>query len=63
MDLRTGKTYDTREAALADGAAASDVVEVTTIRDGKFWLKFENKKHPVRHQSKREMARRQKALR
>lgn len=28
MDIRTGKTYDTREAALADGVPASDIADV-----------------------------------
>lgn len=28
MDIRTGKTYDTREAAIADGVPASDLAEV-----------------------------------
>jgi len=29
MDLRTGKTYDTREAAVADGVPDSDIAEIT----------------------------------
>lgn len=28
MDIRTGKTYDTREAAETDGVPASDIAEV-----------------------------------
>lgn len=28
MDLRTGRTYETRAAALADGVPESDIVEV-----------------------------------
>lgn len=29
MDIRTGKTYETLEAALADGVPASDIAHVT----------------------------------
>jgi len=29
MDIRTGKTYETREAAEADGVPASDIAEIT----------------------------------
>ena len=28
MDLRTGKTYDTKEEALADGVPESDIAEI-----------------------------------
>lgn len=30
MDLRTGKTYETADAALADGVPASDIVNAET---------------------------------
>lgn len=33
MDIRTGETYDTREAALAAGVPASDIAEVTRRDD------------------------------
>jgi len=29
MDIRTGKTYETREAALNDGVPPADIAEVT----------------------------------
>lgn len=62
MDLRTGKTYDTKEAALADGVPESDVVEVRTTRDREFHLKFANRKYPEPHQGTREKARRQRRM-
>jgi hypothetical protein len=33
MDIRTGKTYDTREAAVADGVPDSDIAEVVRAND------------------------------
>lgn len=29
MDIRTGRTYDTREDAMADGVPDSDIAEIT----------------------------------
>ena len=41
MDIRTGKTYETREAALMDGVPASDIACVEQrLRDGKMIVKF-----------------------
>lgn len=41
MDIATGKTYETREAALADGVAESDIAHVERrLRDGKMIVKF-----------------------
>lgn len=40
MDLRTGRTYPTREAAIADGVPASDVAEVFTGADGSPDVRF-----------------------
>jgi hypothetical protein len=34
MDLRTGRTYESREAALAAGVPASDIVEVVKTPRG-----------------------------
>lgn len=28
MDIRTGRTYDTKEAAIADGVPESDIAEI-----------------------------------
>lgn len=58
MDLRTGRTYETKEAALADGVPESDVAEVQITRDHDFHLKFANPKYPAPHQGKREAERR-----
>lgn len=63
MDIRTGKTYETKEAALADGVPESDIAEVQVQRDGSYWPKFVNKKYPARHQGERERARRVKNAR
>jgi hypothetical protein len=57
MDIRTGKTYPTREAALADGVPDSDIANVKWRREGPD-PKFTNPKYPARHQSKREQVRR-----
>ena len=62
MDLRTGKTYATKDEALADGVPESDVVEVKTTRDKDFILKFANRKYPEPHQGKREIQRRSRRL-
>lgn len=36
MDIRTGKTYESQEAALADGVPRSDIAHVEQrLRDGK----------------------------
>ena len=32
MDISTGKTYDTREAAIADGVAESDIARILERR-------------------------------
>jgi Asp-tRNA(Asn)/Glu-tRNA(Gln) amidotransferase C subunit len=41
MDLRTGKTYETEQAALADGVPESDIALVEQrLRDGKPIVKF-----------------------
>jgi hypothetical protein len=41
MDLRTGKTYDTEEDAMADGVPKSDIALVEQrLRDGKPIVKF-----------------------
>jgi intein-encoded DNA endonuclease-like protein len=41
MDISTGKTYKTREAALADGVAEPDIAYVERrLRDGKPVVKF-----------------------
>lgn len=48
MDLRTGKTYDTAEAARADGVSESDLAQVECglsqierrLREGKSVVKF-----------------------
>lgn len=34
MDIRTGQTYESREAALKDGVPSSDIAEVTRHDDG-----------------------------
>lgn len=58
MDIATGKTYKTRDDALADGVPKSDIAEIVTKRDGTYWAKFCNSKYPNRHQGQREMKRR-----
>ena len=40
MDIRTGRAYDTREAALSDGAAESDIAEVTRGQHAEPKVKF-----------------------
>lgn len=43
MDIRTGQTYETLEAALAAGVPESDVAHVTVdqrLRDGRPIVKF-----------------------
>ena len=41
MDIRTGKTYDTQEAAVADGVPESDIAHVERrLRDGQPVVKF-----------------------
>lgn len=63
MDMRTGKTYDSVEAARAAGVPESDIAEIDA--QGKL-LKFfresikvkENPKWPASHQGARERARR-----
>jgi len=61
MDIRTGQTYATKEEALAAGVPESDIAEVVWTREGPN-PKFTNPKYPVRHQGKRELARRAKRL-
>jgi hypothetical protein len=64
MDIRTGKTYETQEAALADGVPASDIAHVTVTRDGEYWPKFDNPKRYTggAQQGARELARRANRL-
>jgi hypothetical protein len=57
MDIRTGETYETREAALAAGVPESDIAEVKLTRQGPEPT-FTNPKHPVPHQGNRERVRR-----
>jgi hypothetical protein len=68
MDLRTGRTYETREAAIAAGVPEADIVELTrtgprfqrlgpTVRR-EYATPVGNPLHPVRHQGTRERARR-----
>jgi hypothetical protein len=41
MDIRTGKTYPTREAAIADGVPKSDIALVERrLRDGLMVIRF-----------------------
>ena len=69
MDLRTGRTYESVEAAQAAGVPESDIAEVINTPNGPeprvsrqpFVVK-QNPKHPVRHQGAREMKRRRSAL-
>jgi hypothetical protein len=60
MDIRTGKTYESYDDALAAGVPPSDIAEVTVTRDGSHWPRFDNKLYPVPHQGTREMRRRQR---
>jgi hypothetical protein len=67
MDLRTGRTYESREAALADGVPESDIAEVVQTPEGpsvrvtRQPFKAEpNPRYPARHQGTREMKRRQR---
>lgn len=57
MDIRTGRMYETREAAQADGVPDADIAEVTVRRDGTYWPKFDRSRHQP-HQGHRELARR-----
>lgn len=61
MDIRTGKTYVTREEALAAGVPASDVAKVTWTR-GEPVPHFRNPRYPRRYQGERETARRRRRL-
>ena len=61
MDIRTGQTYDTLEAALAAGVPESDIAYVT-VKDGEYWVKFTNPKYPQPHGGERERARRARQL-
>ena len=58
MDMRTGRIYESKEAALADGVPEGDAMEIT--RDLEYWLKRTNTKIATPHQGKREMQRRLK---
>lgn len=62
MDLRTGRTYESKEAALAAGVPESDVAEVLDTPNGPTvripFVPDTNPKHPTTHQGKRELARR-----
>ena len=40
MDMRTGRTYETKEAALAAGVPESDIAEVTQTLDNLPEVKF-----------------------
>lgn len=62
MDLRTGRTYETKEAALAAGVPESDIAEVHVTRDYDFHLKFANPKYSGPHQGKRETERRRRRM-
>jgi hypothetical protein len=62
VDIRTGRTYETLEQAVADGVPESDVAEVVTRHDGTHWVRFQNTRYPQRHQSSREMSRRAKRI-
>lgn len=62
MDLRTGKTYETREAALAAGVPESDIAHVMIRARLEPFVEVSNKKYPVRHQGRRETTRRMKAM-
>lgn len=40
MDIRTGREYETREAAVADGVPDSDIAEVTRADDAAPVVRF-----------------------
>jgi hypothetical protein len=58
MDLRTGKTYDSELAALADGVPQSDLID---LRREPF-RSVMNPKYPKSHQGARERARRERQM-
>jgi hypothetical protein len=58
MDLRTGKTYDSELAALADGAAKSDLIDLRREP----YRSVVNPKYPQPHEGSRERERRQRRL-
>lgn len=67
MDLRTGRIYESREAARAAGVPASDLIAVDRDRDGRVRLSsvavtqlYGTTQQP--HQGTREKARRRKRL-
>jgi hypothetical protein len=60
MDIRTGETYETKEAALAAGVPESDIANVTITSRREPFPTFTNPKYPERHQGSREMRRRQR---
>ena len=67
MDIRTGKTYDSVEAARLDGVPDSDIAEVDAKGELVKWFReaikvHENPKFPVAHQGDRERLRRLKQL-
>lgn len=61
MDIRTGRTYDTREAALAAGVPESDIADMRVTRDSDYWPRF-SRNQPVPHQGPRETRRRLRQL-
>lgn len=69
MDLKTGRVYETREAARAAGVNPADLIEVERTADGRYRLPSDQvvralggSAHHQPHQSTREMARRAKRL-
>jgi len=67
MDLRTGRVYESKEAALAAGVPEADVIEVVRTPDGRYRLPSEavvtalgGTPAHTPHQGTREMARRAK---
>lgn len=71
MDLRTGRVYESREAAIAAGVDPGDLIEVERTPDGRYRLPADKvikalggiaKPKYQPHQSTREMARRAKRL-
>lgn len=58
MDMKTGKTYESLEAAKADGVPESRLVS----SDPAYWQRFQNAKYPEPHQGARERVRRAKRL-
>jgi hypothetical protein len=61
MDMRTGRMYESPEAARADGVPESDIAEVTKQELIKFFREAikvrDNPKYPVPHQGERERLR------